>query len=227
MLTKWTYQVSYGITRLKPWVVLYQISVIFTLLTLGQSWVCCLLLSISMLWHRQVIFELKEDKLSSSAECRIRTQGFKPRIVGRLNAHWQTDWDIEDQARNLNSTACHYDQQAFSLLDPTANWLSHLALAIYMFAFVNFDALAQASDIRIKRGQAVFLCWMQDSNPGSLTPNRLQTEYPLTNRPSCRGSSWKHQLDSPSLWSASIQPIRAHCWLAFACGSDHIHVCFC
>ena len=33
-----------------------------------------LLLSISMPWHRQAIFESKGDKLSSSAECRIRTQ---------------------------------------------------------------------------------------------------------------------------------------------------------
>ena len=33
----------------------------------------CLLLLISMLWHRQAIFESKGDKLSSSAECRIRT----------------------------------------------------------------------------------------------------------------------------------------------------------
>ena len=32
-----------------------------------------LLLLISMLWHRQAIFESKGDKLSSSAECRIRT----------------------------------------------------------------------------------------------------------------------------------------------------------
>ena len=31
---------------------------------------------------------------------------------------------------------------------------------------VNFDALAQASDIRIER-RVAFLCWMQDSNPGS------------------------------------------------------------
>ena len=50
---------------------------------------------------------------------------------------------------NLNSTARPYDQQAFSPLDLTASWLSHLALAIYMFAVVNVDALAQASDIRI------------------------------------------------------------------------------
>ena len=33
----------------------------------------CLLLLISMLWHRQAIFESKGDKLSSSAECRTRT----------------------------------------------------------------------------------------------------------------------------------------------------------
>ena len=108
-----------------------------------------LLLLISMLWHRQAIFESKGDKLSSSAECRIRTQGLRQLFVSRLNACWQTDWAIEDQAKNLNSTARPYDQQAFSPLDLTASWLSHLALAIYMFVVVNFDALAQASDIRI------------------------------------------------------------------------------
>ena len=69
-------------------------------------------------------------------------------IVSRLNAHSQTDWAIEDQAKNLNSTAHPYDEWAFSPLDFTAVWLSHLALALYMFV-VNFDALAQASDIRI------------------------------------------------------------------------------
>ena len=53
----------------------------------------------------------------------------------------------------------------------------------YMFVVVNFDALAQANDIRIERRQVVFLCWMQDSNPsGSQTPNGQQTECPLTNR---------------------------------------------
>ena len=109
----------------------------------------CLLLLISMLWHRQAIFESKGDKLSSSAECRIRTQGLRHLFASRLNACWQTDWAIEDQAKNLNSTARPYDQQAFSPLDLTASWLSHLALAIYMFVVVNFDALAQASDIRM------------------------------------------------------------------------------
>ena len=109
----------------------------------------CLLLLISMLWHRQAIFESKGDKLSSSAEGRIRTQGLRYLFTNRLNACWQTDWAIDDQAKNLNSTARPYDQQAFSPLDLTASWLSHLALAIYMFVVVNFDALAQTSDIRI------------------------------------------------------------------------------
>ena len=88
-------------------------------------------------------------------------------IASRLNAHSQTDWVIEDQAKNLNSTAHPYDQWAFSPLDFTADWLLHLALAIYIFV-VNIDALAQAIDIQIEKRQVVFLCWMQDSNLGCL-----------------------------------------------------------
>ena len=116
----------------------------------------CFLL-ISMLWHRQAIFKSKGDKLCSSAECRIWTRGLRHQFASRLNACWQTDWAIEDQAKNLNSTARPYDQRAFSPLGPTVSWLSHLALAIYMFVVVNFDALAQASDIQIERRQVVFL----------------------------------------------------------------------
>ena len=51
-----------------------------------------------MLWHGQAIFESKGDKLSSSAECRIRTQGLRHLFASRLHACWQTDWAIEDQA---------------------------------------------------------------------------------------------------------------------------------
>ena len=138
-------------------------------------------------------------------------------ISCRLNACWQTDWAIEDQAKNLNSAARPYDQQAFSPPDPTAIWHSHLALAICIFVAVIFDALAQAGDFRIERRQVVFLCWMQDSNP--LKPNLQQTECLLTNRLSYRGSSLKLELDSPSLWSASIKPTWPHCHLAFAPGS--------
>ena len=115
-----------------------------------------------MLWHRQELYKSKGDKLCSSAECRIWTRGLRHQIASRLNAHWQTDWAIEDQAKNLeldspsNLGSTKYDQRAFSPLDPTVSWLSHLALAIYIFVVVNFDALAQASDIQIERRLVVF-----------------------------------------------------------------------
>ena len=156
-------------------------------------------------------------------------EGFWNPIFSRLIACWQTDWAIEDQAKkNLNSTAPPYDQQAFSPPDPTAIWYSHLALAIYIFVVVNFDALAQASDFRIDRRQVVFLCWMQDSNPEGLW-------NPIFSRlNACWQTDWafedqakKLELDSPSLWSASIQPTWPHCHLSFAPGSGHIHICCC
>ena len=118
----------------------------------NSSWssVTCLLLLISMLWHRQAIFESKGDKLSSSAECRIRTWTSQ-------NTYSPADWMPTHKPtelsriklKNLNSTACPYDEWAFSPLYFNAIWLSHLALAIYMFVVVNFYALAQASHIQI------------------------------------------------------------------------------
>ena len=142
----------------------------------------------SMLWHRQAIFKSKGDKLCSSAESRIWTRDPRHQFASRLNARWQTDWAIENQAKNLNSTARPYDQRAFSPLGPTVSWLSHLALAIYIFVVVNFDALAQASDIQIGRRQVVFLCWMQDLNRGprhqiaSRLNARWQTDWAIENQ---------------------------------------------
>ena len=102
----------------------------------------------------------------------------------------------------------------------------HAYIHTYMFVVVNFDVLAQASDIRIERRHIVFLCWMQDSNlSGPQTPNRQQAECPLTNPLSYWRSNKKLELDSPSLWSASIQPTRPHSRLAFAPDSGDIHVC--
>ena len=71
-----------------------------------------LLLLISMLWHRQAIFESKGDNLSSSAESRIRTQ----RVSETQSS---ADWMPADKStelsgiklKNLNSTARPYDQQ--------------------------------------------------------------------------------------------------------------------
>ena len=85
--------------------------------------------------------------------------GFEPGVPDTKSP---ADWMLADKPtelsrfklkKNLKSTARPYGQRAFSPLDPTVSWLSHLALVIYIFVFVNFDALAQASDIQIERRQ--------------------------------------------------------------------------
>ena len=87
----------------------------------------------------------------------------------------------------------------------------YIYIYTYMFVVVNFDALAQASDIQIERRQAVFLCWIQDLNPGPQTPNRQQIECSLTNRLSYRGSSLKTWTRQPvpiiSEHSAHLVPL--------------------
>ena len=108
--------------------------------------------------RRQVVFLCwMQDSNPSGSQTPNRQQTECP-LTNRLSYRGSS-------YKNLNSTACPYNQRAFSPLDPTPVWHTHLALAIYMFVVVNFDALAQANDIRIERRQVVFLCWMQDSNP--------------------------------------------------------------
>ena len=159
-----------------------------------------------MLWHRQAIFESKRDKLSSSAECRIRTQ----RV---FETQSPADWMPADKPtelsriklKNVNLTARPYDQQAFSPPDLTAIWHSHLALAIYIFAVVNFDVLAKANDIQIERRQVVFLCWMQDSSPEDLW-------NPIS---STLNACWQTH------WAIDYQA------KTLAPGSGDIHICWC
>ena len=222
---------SYQIWTRQPVPMISKHSAHFTPQSFGiRTWLwryTCLLLLISMLWHKQAIFESKGDKLSSSAESRIRThQGLRHQIASRMPTDKLAELS-SIKLWNLNSTARPYDQRAFSPLDLTAIWHSHLALAIYMFVVVNFDALAQASDIQIERRQVVFLCWEQDSNPsGSQTPNRQQNAHWQTGW-AIKDQAMKLELDSPSLWSASFQPTWPHSHLAFAPGSGDIHVCCC
>ena len=85
-------------------------------------------------------FQSKGNKLSSS-ECRIRT-------LEVWDTKSRADWmpihkptELSRIKQTLNSIASPYDERAFSPLDFTAGWLSHLALAIYMFVVVNVDAL--------------------------------------------------------------------------------------
>ena len=169
----------------------------FSPLDLTANWLSHLALAIYM------FVDVNFDALAQASDIRIERRqfllpllkaGFEPKVS---DTYSPADWMPADKPtelsriklKNLNSTARPYDQQAFSPLDLTANWLSHLALAIYMFVVVNFDALAQASDIRIERRQFVFLCWRQDSNPRSQIPIHQQTECLLTNRLSYRGSN--------------------------------------
>ena len=56
---------------------------------------------------------------------------------------------------------------------------SPLSLAIYIWVGVNVNALATWKWYWIENKPVVFLCWMQDSNPGSLGPkiNLFQFEF--------------------------------------------------
>ena len=125
----------------------------------------CLLLLSLMLWHRRAIFGLIGDKLSSSAECRKYEPPKSP--ADWMPTHKPTELSRIQQKCELNSPRPYHEWE-FSPLDFTADWLSRLALAIYMFVVVKFDALAQASDFRMERRHDVFLWWMRDLELGSL-----------------------------------------------------------
>ena len=58
---------------------------------------------------------------------------------------------------------------------------------------VDFNALAQASDFLIERRQVVFLCCVGFEAGKSETPNRQQTECPLTNRIEDQAKTWTQQ----------------------------------
>ena len=123
----------------------------------------CLLL-ISMLWHRQAIFESKGDKLSTSAYCRIQTQ----RRFSRTES--PADWIPADRPTELSRIELKIRTRQPSLwsasMQPTRPhccWHSHLASGDIHVCVVNFDTLAQPSNFRIESRQIVFLCWMQDS----------------------------------------------------------------
>ena len=166
-----------------------------------------LLLFISMLWHKQAIFESKGDKLSSSAESRIRTnQGLRHQIASGLNDRWQTDWAIEDQAKNLNSTARPYDQQALSPPDPTAIWHSHLALAIYIHTYIHTCLLLLIS--MLWHRQAIFESKVEKLS--SSAEGRIRTQglkYLFTSRlNACWQTDWAIE-DQAKPWTRQPVPM--------------------
>ena len=96
----------------------------------------CLLLLISMLWHRQAIFESKGDKLSSSAECRIRTQGLRHLFASRLNACY-----IHTYIHTYTHTHISILQHGCQLFVQALSTPSHHITFKY-FGSVNFDLLS-------------------------------------------------------------------------------------
>ena len=58
-----------------------------------------------MQWQQGSGIESKGDQLPSSAECRIQTQGLMLPIDSRPNVRWQTDWAIQEQAKNLRTSS--------------------------------------------------------------------------------------------------------------------------
>ena len=187
----------------------------------------CLLL-ISMLWHRQALFESKRDKLSHFVECRIRTQR-----VSETDS--PADWMPVDKPTELSRIKLKsWTQQPVPMIGehsahstplPFAfrTWLCRYRCLLLLISMPfctgeRFSNRKEASCLPLLNARF---------EPGSLEPNLQQTE--------CRWQTdWaiEHQLktleiNSPSLWSASIQPTRPHCHLAFAPGSGDLHVCCC
>ena len=110
----------------------------------------CLFVFICM--HRQEgsDIESKVDKMASSAECRIWTQGLWNPVSGRLDTrHWQADWAMEDQAKklDLNSIALPHDEWSFIPLNPIADLASPPAMAIYVFVGVIFLCFGNMKEI--------------------------------------------------------------------------------
>ena len=122
-----------------------------------------------MLWHRQAIFESKGDKLSSSAESRIRThQGLRHQIAIRLNAHWQTDWDIEDQGKTwtrqpvpmISEHSAHLTPQPFGI----RTWLWRYTCLLLLISMPRHrqaifeskgDKLSSSAESRIRTDQGL------------------------------------------------------------------------
>ena len=153
----------------------------------GDIHVCCC-------WFRCSGTGKRYSNRKETSFLTLLNAGFEPKVS---DTYSPADWMHADKPTELSRIKLKKLEldspslwsASISPLDLTASWLSHLALAIYMFVVVDFDDLAEASDIRIGRRQVVFLCWMQDSNPRSQTPIRQQTEWLLTNWQSYRGSS--------------------------------------
>ena len=163
--------------------------------------------------RRQVVFLCWRQDLNP--------EGLRHIFASRLYACWQTDWAIEDQAKTwtrqpvpmISKHSAHLTPLPFGI----RTWLwryTYLLLLISMLCYRQaiFESkgnkLSSSAEGRIRTYSPAD--WMPADKPTELSRIKLKLE-----------------LDSPSLWSASIQPTWPHCHLAFAPGSGDIHICCC
>ena len=175
-----------------------------------------LLLLISIFWHRQAIFKSKGDKLCSSAECRIWTRGPRHQIASRLNARWHTDWAVEYQAKKT------WTRQPFPMISEHLALLAPLSVDFrtwlwrYTYLLLLISMLWHSQAIFKSKGDKLCSsaeCRIWTRGPRHQIASRLnarwQTDWAIEDQ------AKKLELDSPSLWSASIQPTWPHCQLTF------------
>ena len=146
------------------------------------------LLLILMLCQKQAISESKGYKLSFCAEGRIRTQGLWNRISSKVNVHCQTDWTIEDQAKSLCLwSASIQPTRPHSLPVGIRSWLWQYTCSLLLILMLwHREAIFEWRKENVESCLSLLIHY---SNPGYLEPNLWQTESPLTNPLSYRGSS--------------------------------------
>ena len=109
----------------------------------------CLLLLISMLWHRQAIFESKGDKLSFSAECRIRTWKSQ-------DTNSPADWMPTHKPTELSRIKLKQTQQPVPIMSEHSAHLTSLPFGfrtwLWRYTCLLFTALNDSSIIHMIMG---------------------------------------------------------------------------
>ena len=189
-----------------------------------------------MLWQRQAIFEFKGVKLSSSAECRIRTwksQGtYSP-------SDWMHTHKLTELSRIKLKT---WTQQPVPLMIEEAAHLTSLPSGFRTW-LCRYSCLLLLISILLHRQPIFESIWA------------IENQVKNLNLTACPYGEWAFspldftavwllhlalaiymfvvnfdalaQASDPSLWSASIQPTWPYCNLAFAPGSGDTHICCC
>ena len=205
-----------------------------------------LLLLISMLWYRQATFVSKGDKLSSSAECRIRNQGLRHLIASRLNANRQTDWAIEDQAKTRHTyihtyvrtyihTYVHTYVRTYvrTYVDTYVRTYIHTYISTYTYLLFDFDsALAQGSNFDSKGDKVTSSaeCRIRTLEVwDTKSPEDWMSTHKPTELSRIKLKTWtQHHAPMMSEHAAdltSLQPAWFHCRNWFTPGSGDIHIC--